>query len=136
MEDIPSVIETLRKLKAMGIRLSIDDFGTGYSSLAYLKKMPIDVLKIAQPFIHNIASHRDDIAIATTIIRMGHSLKFEIIAEGVETTEQLEILRKMYCDKIQGFLVSTPVPAEKAEVFLKNSFVKLMPEGQVSEVEL
>lgn len=81
--------------------------------------MPIDVLKIAQPFVHNIASHRDDIAITTTIIRMGHSLNFELIAEGVETTEQLEILKKMYCDKIQGFLISRPVPAEKAETFLE-----------------
>lgn len=120
MEDVGSVIAMLRKLKSMGIKLSIDDFGTGYSSLAYLKKMPIDVLKIAQPFVHNIAVHSDDIAIATTIIRMGHSLNFEIVAEGVETVEQLELLKRMHCDKIQGFLVSRPLPPEKAVDFLEN----------------
>lgn len=120
MEDVESVIDTLRKLKSMGIKLSIDDFGTGYSSLEYLKKMPIDTLKIAQSFVRDIDVNPEDAAIATTIIRMGHTMKIEVIAEGVETSEQLNLLRRMHCDKIQGFLVSRPLPPEKAVAFLEN----------------
>lgn len=120
MEDVESVIDTLRKLKSMGIKLSIDDFGTGYSSLEYLKKMPIDMLKIAQSFVRDIDVNPEDAAIATTIIRMGHTMKIEVIAEGVETPEQLNLLRRMHCDKIQGFLVSRPLPPEKAAAFLEN----------------
>ncbi|MBI5344609.1 MAG: EAL domain-containing protein [Deltaproteobacteria bacterium] len=115
MKDGESTIEVLRELKAMGIRLSIDDFGTGYSSLAYLKKMPIDVLKIDQSFVRDIAVDPDDAAIAVTIIRMAHSLKLEVVAEGVETAEQLEFLRSMQCDRFQGFLVSRPVPSAEVE---------------------
>ncbi|MBI5903356.1 MAG: EAL domain-containing protein [Deltaproteobacteria bacterium] len=118
MTDGESTIEVLRELKAIGVRLSIDDFGTGYSSLAYLKRMPIDVLKIDQSFVRDIAIDPDDAAIAVTIIRMAHSLKLEVVAEGVETTEQLEFLRTMQCDRFQGFLVSRPVPSVEAEVFL------------------
>ena len=119
MEDAESVIDILNKLKATGIRLTIDDFGTGYSSLEYLKRMPINMLKIAQSFIRDITSDPDDATIATTIIRMGHSLGIEVIAEGVETVEQLNLLKGMQCDKIQGYLASRPVPAGEVEKFLE-----------------
>ncbi len=121
MEDVETNMEILRELKAMGIRLTIDDFGTGYSSLEYLKRMPIDRLKIAQSFVRDITVDPDDLAIATTIIRMGHSLKMEVIAEGVEIVEQLNLLRKMQCDKIQGFLISRPIPSKEVEVFLETN---------------
>ena len=118
MKDGESTIEALRELKAMGIRLSIDDFGTGYSSLVYLKRMPIDVLKIDISFVRDITTDPDDAAIADTIIRMAHSLKLEVIAEGVETREQLEFLRNLQCDKFQGFLISRPVTSAEVEEFL------------------
>ncbi len=118
MKDVESTIEVLRALKTMGISLSIDDFGTGYSSLAYLKRMPIDVLKIDISFVRDITTDPDDAAIAITIIRMAHSLKLEVVAEGVETMEQLEFLRTLQCDRLQGFLVSRPVPSVEAEGFL------------------
>ncbi|MCR4314264.1 MAG: EAL domain-containing protein [Candidatus Uhrbacteria bacterium] len=118
MKDVKSTIEVLSELKAMGIRLSIDDFGTGYSSLTYLKRMPIDVLKIDMSFVRDITTDPDDAAIALTIIRMAHSLKLEVIAEGVETMEQLEFLRGLQCDRLQGFLVSRPVPSGEVEEFL------------------
>ncbi len=118
MEDTGTTIGLLRKLKEMGIRLTIDDFGTGYSSLEYLKQMPIDMLKIAQTFVRDITVDQDDALIATAIIRIAHSLKIEVIAEGVETTEQLELLRALECDKIQGYCISRPVPAKKAVSFL------------------
>jgi diguanylate cyclase (GGDEF)-like protein/PAS domain S-box-containing protein len=106
-------IETLRELKAMGVRLAIDDFGTGYSSLEYLKRMPIDMLKVAQSFVRDITKDPDDAAIVIAIIRVAHSLKLEVIAEGVETEEHLEFLKKLDCDKFQSYLFSKPVPAEE-----------------------
>lgn len=130
MDDVESVIDILNKLKAMGIRLTIDDFGTGYSSLEYLKRMPINMLKIAQSFIRNITSDPNDATIATTIIRMGHSLGIEVIAEGVETVEQLNLLRRMQCDKIQGYFASRPVPAGEVEEFLgKGRFFRGLKSG-------
>ncbi len=94
MENAEVAIRTLHELKAMGIHLSIDDFGTGYSSLAYLKRFPIDALKVDQSFVRDITSDPDDAAIASAIIAMGHSLRLTIIAEGVETPEQLGFLRE------------------------------------------
>lgn len=118
MKDVESTIEVLHELKAMGIRLTIDDFGTGYSSLAYLKQMPIDMLKIDKSFVRDIATNPDDAAITITIIRMAHSLKLKVVAEGVETMKQLEFLRTLQCDSLQGFLVSKPVPSGEIEEFL------------------
>lgn len=119
MDDPESVIGTLKNLKAMGVRLTIDDFGTGYSSLEYLKRMPINKLKIAQSFIKSITVDPDDVAIASTVISIGHSMKMEVIAEGVETVEQLLLLRTLRCDKVQGFLVSRPAPAGEVERLLE-----------------
>ncbi len=100
-------------LRTQGIRLAIDDFGTGYSSLAYLKNFPLDVLKIDKRFIDDIPFHQDDMEIASTIIAMGHILGFKVLAEGVETVEQLAFLQEKGCDRYQGFIRSKPVPADK-----------------------
>jgi diguanylate cyclase (GGDEF)-like protein len=113
MKDVDEATVTLNKLHEMGVSLSIDDFGTGYSSLSYLKRFPISTLKIDQSFIGDLADNQDDVAIVTAIVALGHSLGLKVIAEGVETFEQLHILREMKCDEIQGYLFSRPVPEEE-----------------------
>jgi len=105
-------IETLRTLKSMGIQLSIDDFGTGYSSLSHLKCLPIELLKIDRSFVLNITSKPEDRAINKAIIAMAHSLGLKVVAEGVETEEQLDVLHSLKCDIVQGYYFSHPVPAE------------------------
>jgi len=101
----------LRKLKDLGVSISIDDFGTGYSNLAYLKRFHVDAIKIDIAFIRDVTTNADDAAIAIALINMAHSLRLKVIAEGVETREQLEFLRVYGCDEIQGFLLSRPLPA-------------------------
>jgi EAL domain-containing protein (putative c-di-GMP-specific phosphodiesterase class I) len=119
MKDMEGTIATLHKLHKKGVYLSIDDFGTGYSSLSYLKRFPIHTLKIDQSFIRDITIDPDDAAIAATIITLGHNLKLKVIAEGVETAEQLALLREMKCDQIQGYYFSKPLPAEELEKLLR-----------------
>ncbi|MBI1822923.1 MAG: EAL domain-containing protein [Nitrospirae bacterium] len=119
MENAESTIHTLREWKEMGIHLSIDDFGTGYSSLNYLKRFPIDKIKIDRTFVMDINLNPDDAAIVTAIIVMAHSLKLKVIAEGVETEEQLAFLLAHGCDEIQGFLFSRPLPADVFETLLQ-----------------
>lgn len=104
--------EVLRELGSMGIQISIDDFGTGYSSLSSLRRFPINALKIDQAFVRDCMVDSDDAAIVTAIISMARSLKLKVVAEGVETEEQLEFLRKQQCDVVQGYLLSRPMPAE------------------------
>ena len=103
---------TMRRLRDLGLRLAVDDFGTGYSSLAQLKRFPIDVLKIDQGFVRDIPQSSDDMAISAAIIAMGHSMDLRVLAEGVETAEQLAFLRERGCDSYQGYFCSRPVPAE------------------------
>ncbi|MDC8445326.1 MAG: EAL domain-containing protein [Nitrosomonas sp.] len=112
-ENVSNTIETLNRLSKMGIRISIDDFGTGYSSLSYLKRYPIDTLKIDRSFVHDILLDKNDDAIVTAIIAMAHSLNIKVIAEGVETAEQLSLLVKKECDYYQGFYCSKPLPASE-----------------------
>ncbi len=112
MENQEKVIGILNNLRAQGIRLAIDDFGTGYSSLAYLKRFPLDVLKIDKSFIDDIPQLKDDMEITATIIAMGKILGFKVLAEGVETPEQLDFLRKKGCDIYQGYIKSKPLPAD------------------------
>jgi EAL domain-containing protein (putative c-di-GMP-specific phosphodiesterase class I) len=104
----------LREFKAMGVQLAIDDFGTGYSSLSYLRHFPVTRLKIDRSFIKTVASNSDDAAITAAIISMGKSLNLKVIAEGVETEEQMAFLRSHKCDEIQGFYYSRPVCFEEA----------------------
>jgi diguanylate cyclase (GGDEF)-like protein/PAS domain S-box-containing protein len=106
MKDPDEAIGKLHELKAMGVQISIDDFGTGYSSLNYLKRFPLDTLKIDQSFISEITTDPDNAAIVDAIITLAHALKLRVIAEGVETQEQLEFLRRLKCDEVQGFLFS------------------------------
>jgi diguanylate cyclase (GGDEF)-like protein/PAS domain S-box-containing protein len=113
MENEDKAVEVLNNLRAQGVRLAIDDFGTGYSSLAYLKRFPLDVLKIDKSFIDDIPSLQDDMEITATIVAMGHILGFKVLAEGVETLEQLAFLREKGCDTYQGFIKSKPLPAEE-----------------------
>ncbi len=110
MGDTDHTITTLHALKSLGVRLSVDDFGTGYSSLAYLRRFPIDTLKIDRAFVKDVTTDADDAAIALTIIRMAHTLKLDVVAEGVETAGQLEYLRRQHCDMVQGYLFSRPLP--------------------------
>ncbi|MCP4596720.1 PAS domain S-box protein [Neptuniibacter sp.] len=119
MEREQESIELLHSLRELGVKIAIDDFGTGYSSLAYLKKFPLDVLKIDKSFVDDIPSDKDDMVIASTIVAMGHSLGLKVLAEGVETAEQLEFLRSKTCNSYQGFLTSPPVPADIFERYLQ-----------------
>ncbi|HEV7501549.1 MAG TPA: PAS domain S-box protein, partial [Vicinamibacteria bacterium] len=118
MQNAEATIHTLRELKALGVRISIDDFGIGYSSLSYLKRLPIDTLKIDQSFVRDITSDPDDAAIATAIIALAHTLKLRVVAEGVETQAQLEFLSTRQCDRMQGFLFSRPLAAADCGEFL------------------
>ncbi|MDK2125391.1 bifunctional diguanylate cyclase/phosphodiesterase [Parachitinimonas caeni] len=119
MRDAIEVIDTLRELKRMGVRLSIDDFGTGYSSLSYLRRFPIDKLKVDRSFVDEIGADVDDEAIASAIIDLAHSLRLKVIAEGVETADQARFLLQRGCDQIQGFLVSRPLSAGAMAEFLQ-----------------
>ena len=118
MEDVSKSNEILNELKNKGIHLSIDDFGTGYSSLSYLKKFPLNTLKIDQSFVRDILVDSDDAAIVSAIIAMGRSLRLNVIAEGVETVEQLNYLADKGCNEAQGYLLGKPVPAEEFTRFL------------------
>lgn len=121
MENNERTCAILEELRQLGIRISIDDFGTGYSSLAYLKYFPVSTLKIDKSFICEIPSQQDDMVIAETIISMGHTLGFTVLAEGVETQEQFDFLREKGCDKYQGFLKSKPLPPAEFEKLLRDS---------------
>jgi diguanylate cyclase (GGDEF)-like protein len=121
MEHPDQAIEVLKQIKAMGIHLSIDDFGTGYSSLAYLRKLPVDCVKIDRAFVKDIPNEADDMAISQSIIALGHSLRLRVVAEGVETSAQLHFLKAHGCDEIQGYLCSTPMPAADISLLLKRA---------------
>ena len=112
MRDTDDSIATMRALKEIGLKLSLDDFGTGYSSLSQLKRFPLDNLKIDQSFVRGLPGDPYDLAISTAIIGMGKALNLRVIAEGVETAEQLQVLRSIGCHEIQGYFVSRPVPGE------------------------
>ncbi|MGB7519562.1 MAG: EAL domain-containing protein, partial [Spirulinaceae cyanobacterium] len=119
MQDIDNAIITLRELRKLGITISIDDFGTGYSSLGYLKQFPFNNLKIDRCFVRNINLDDKDIAITKAIINMAHNLNLKVIAEGVETQEELDFLREHKCDEIQGYFFSRPVPAQELSSLIR-----------------
>ncbi|MFH1214983.1 MAG: EAL domain-containing protein [Pseudomonadota bacterium] len=119
MQNVDQVNDTLVQLKEIGVSLSVDDFGTGYSSMSYLKRFPLDALKIDRSFVMDITTDPNDAAIIKAIIALAHSLGLKTVAEGVETREQLDFLRMEKCDEIQGFHISRPVHAADLEEFLK-----------------
>ncbi|TLM99756.1 EAL domain-containing protein, partial [bacterium] len=118
MKDVDFTVSVLRELSAMGVRLAIDDFGTGYSSLNYLKRFPINTLKIDRFFVRDIMTSKEDAAIVTAIIVLGQNLNLKVIAEGVETKEQMVFLKRRRCEEMQGYLFSKPVPAGDFELLL------------------
>jgi len=128
MENADSTIETLNTLHDLKIELAIDDFGTGYSSLAYLKRFPVSKIKIDRSFVNDITTDKDDAIIAQTVIGLGHSLGMKVIAEGVETEEQLDFLRFNECDEVQGYYTGKPMPAEQLEEYMESHVQKSQPE--------
>jgi EAL domain-containing protein (putative c-di-GMP-specific phosphodiesterase class I) len=117
MRDADSSIATMNALKDVGVSLSMDDFGTGYSNMSQLKRLPLDKLKIDQSFVRGLPGDPYDLAISTAIIGMGKALNLTVVAEGVETADQLEVLRKIECSAIQGYFLSRPMAADACERF-------------------
>ncbi|MBA3533786.1 MAG: EAL domain-containing protein, partial [Ardenticatenales bacterium] len=123
MEDAAATLETLRRLKELGVQLSVDDFGTGYSSLSYLKRFPIDMLKIDRSFVQGLEDKSGDRAIVLAIISLAHTLNLEVIAEGVETRQQATILHEMGCKIGQGYYFARPMPAAELTEHLQAGFM-------------
>ena len=128
IKDGEAALATLQRLKQSGVRIALDDFGTGYSSLSYLQRFPFDKVKIDQSFIRTLTSSEDARAIVGAILAMSHQLRLEVTAEGVETAEQLALLRAQQCDQIQGFLLSRPLPQEKVRDFVLHALAITAPE--------
>jgi EAL domain-containing protein (putative c-di-GMP-specific phosphodiesterase class I) len=118
MGDPERAIGQLQRLRALGVTIAVDDFGTGYSSLAYLRRLPIDVLKIDRSFVMDADRDEEDAQVVRTIIALGQSLKLTVVAEGVETEAQAELLRHAGCDLAQGYLYARPMPPEQIEAWL------------------
>jgi diguanylate cyclase (GGDEF)-like protein/PAS domain S-box-containing protein len=127
MENIEQNVQTLRRMKELGVSIAIDDFGTGASSLTYLKHFPIDTLKICQSFVLNVPSNPEDAAIASAVIGLAQNMSMVSVAEGVETPEQLDFLRARQCDHIQGFLFSKPMPADDLAQVLAQGSIPVTP---------
>ncbi|MBI5615942.1 MAG: EAL domain-containing protein [Gammaproteobacteria bacterium] len=118
MEDPRTAHETVSRLHALGVQLAIDDYGTGYSSLAYVKRLPVSELKIDRAFVMNMTKHPEDAAIVRSTIELGHNLRLRVVAEGVETEAEIELLTALGCDVVQGYLVSRPLPAAQFDAWL------------------
>lgn len=127
LQDVENTLDTVRRLKALGVRLSLDDFGTGYSSLSYLKRFAVDRLKIDQSFVRDVTRDPDQAAIVQAIVQLAKSLRLGIIAEGVETAEQYAFLCDVGCTDMQGFLFSRPLPATEAEALLRTAITSAWP---------
>jgi EAL domain-containing protein (putative c-di-GMP-specific phosphodiesterase class I) len=123
MRHAESTAHALAQLKSMGVRLAVDDFGTGYSSLSYLTRLPIDALKLDRSFVHNIVAKSNDAIVASAVISMGKSLKHRVIAEGVETLEQLTFLQGHGCEEGQGYYFSRPINAPQFAKLLETGIV-------------
>ena len=125
MHDADQFIAMLTDLKTLGVQIALDDFGAGYSSLSYLKRIPVDRLKVDRSFVQDIATDADDATIVRTIIALGHNLGLRVVAEGVETLEQIEFLRANDCDELQGYYFAKPMSAQDLEERLKNAKKRL-----------
>jgi EAL domain-containing protein (putative c-di-GMP-specific phosphodiesterase class I) len=132
MQHAESSVSVLSALKSIGVRLAVDDFGTGYSSLSYLKRFPIDSLKIDQSFVHDITTDTDDVTIVSAVITMAKGLKKCVIAEGVETEEQMTFLQAHGCDEAQGYYFSKPVVAHQFAKLLETGIAPFRPHASVS----
>ncbi|MNE27766.1 Cyclic di-GMP phosphodiesterase Gmr [compost metagenome] len=126
LDSVEHIITTFQQLHELGVKLAIDDFGTGYSSLSYLKRFPVDYVKIDQAFIRGLHEGSEDAAITRAIIAMAKSLDLKVVAEGVETQEQLALLREQGCDEVQGYLISKPVDASAFGALLGRSMTRLI----------
>ena len=122
MADIDMAVNTLNAIKALGVKIALDDFGTGYSSLTYLQRLPIDVVKIDREFIKNIKDQDDKEIIVQIVVQIAEALDLEVIAEGVETKEQLQYLVNAKCEQAQGYFFARPMPPEQIEQILKSDF--------------
>jgi EAL domain-containing protein (putative c-di-GMP-specific phosphodiesterase class I) len=121
MEDADTAVAALERLRALGVHLCVDDFGTGYSSLAYLRRFPVDALKVDRSFVSGLGEDPEDSAIVEAVVSMAHSLHLSVVAEGVETDEQLARLRDLGCELAQGFYFAAPVPASALDPFAASS---------------
>jgi EAL domain-containing protein (putative c-di-GMP-specific phosphodiesterase class I) len=119
MQDTKSTARTLDNLRALGVHLALDDFGTGYSSLSYMRRFPIDTLKVDQSFVRDLTTDADDASVVSAVIHMGRSLKMRVVAEGVETREQLAFLEANDCLEAQGYHFSRPLSADACAAFLR-----------------
>jgi EAL domain-containing protein (putative c-di-GMP-specific phosphodiesterase class I) len=126
LQDSEATLATLHKLRDFGVRISMDDFGTGYSSLSYLRSFPFDKIKIDQSFVHELASRGDSMAIVRAVTGLGKSLGISTTAEGVETKEQLALLRSEGCTEVQGYLFSPPRPATEVESMLSKGRLRVV----------
>jgi EAL domain-containing protein (putative c-di-GMP-specific phosphodiesterase class I) len=119
MSDVTRSIQKLAELRGMGLKVALDDFGTGYSSLAYLSMLPLDALKIDRSFVRGMMERQVHTSIITTIISLAQALRLKVVAEGVETEEQAQLLHELGCDQAQGFLLSRPRPEQEIELLLR-----------------
>jgi EAL domain-containing protein (putative c-di-GMP-specific phosphodiesterase class I) len=122
MEDAQANIATLRTLKSLGVQLAIDDFGTGYSSLSYLKRFPVDLLKIDRSFVARLGENNEDTAIVQAVVSLAHTLDLQVIAEGIETSDQMDQLRALGCDFGQGYSIARPAPPNDVASFFNKSY--------------
>ena len=119
MQDVKKATTILQDIKAIGVQIAVDHFGTAYTSISYLKQFPVSVVKIDQMFMKGIPNNPDDSAIVGAIIALAHNLGLEVVAEGVETAEQVQYLGQLNCDMVQGYFLSHPLPAAKVALQLK-----------------
>ncbi len=129
MEDAERNVATLHELRTLGVQLAVDDFGTGYSSLSYLHRFPVDVLKIDRSFVDGLGRESEDTAIVRSVIGPAHSLRLQVVAEAVETQEQVASLRALGCRHAQGYLFSKPLPSEEVSALLQSAALPPLPEG-------
>jgi len=120
MQDIDHSLSLLHELKSLGIRLALDDFGTGYSSLNYLSRLPVDTLKIDRSFVIDLEESKERYDLVRNVIQMSHDLGMQVVAEGVETQAQFELLQALNCDEVQGYFISPPVSPDKFRVLLES----------------
>jgi len=133
-DNIEAAVGLLTQLRNLGVQLSIDDFGTGYSSLSYLQRFPIDTLKIDRSFVTQMMENEENLAIVRTIVALARNLGMDVVAEGVETEDQLKLLRKLECENGQGYLFSSPLGDGQVDQFIANNTIDLfVSKGQVME---